>query len=405
MVVIAEDGENAQRRAQGTERTRCARDVIRRMRNVIARERDQIGLQRVGETDGLGDLIFAQKRAVMDVGKLREFETVKGLWQFGETNGETRQFKLAGFDSGGLHQLLQLLPQEGTFVAPVTQARQDIGFHPAFTQSKIRHGVFGGGKRQSHLCFGFMISLCTRIRRGCVSKLRWIIRSRRDVGNYELQVADDKPCELFVFKGKGALVLSNLPSEICHPRSSLRLSIIIPVLNEEACIADILGALAPVAAACEVIVCEVIVVDGGSRDETVKLSRAFAWARVLEFGQAQRAAQMNAGAAVARGAALLFLHADVRLPDAFADLLAAALRDERVVGGCFAFGFPPEVSRAFQVYAWGVNWRTRWAQTATGDQAIWVRRAVFNELGGFRLGDRRERVEHAVVERRRGPED
>jgi rSAM/selenodomain-associated transferase 2 len=158
---------------------------------------------------------------------------------------------------------------------------------------------------------------------------------------------------------------------------TILLSIIIPVLNEEAHMVEQVSNLLPAFDG------EVIVVDGGSRDRTVELARAFTGVRVIEFNQAQRAAQMNAGAAAARGEVLLFLHADVRLPKNFAALIAAALRDERVVGGCFAFGFPPEVARAFRVYAWGVNWRTQFFTTATGDQALWTRRDVFNALGGF----------------------
>jgi rSAM/selenodomain-associated transferase 2 len=158
------------------------------------------------------------------------------------------------------------------------------------------------------------------------------------------------------------------------------LSIIIPVLNEAAQIAEVLRALQPCADACEIIV-----VDGGSRDQTVSLARQFSQVRVIEHGQAGRARQMNAGAAAASGAVLLFLHADVRLPSGFLDALTEALCDERCVGGCFEFGFPDDVSRAFHVYAWGVTLRTRWGWMATGDQAIWARRAAFASIGGFRL--------------------
>ena len=175
-------------------------------------------------------------------------------------------------------------------------------------------------------------------------------------------------------------------SELRTPHSAL--SIIVPVLNEAAQIVETLRSLERFAESCEIIV-----VDGGSRDATVTLARGFGWAHVVEFGQAQRAAQMNAGAAVACGEMLLFLHADVSLPrdfiaaiqTALRDALPDSLNDKRCVGGCFAFGFPADVSRALKVYAHGINWRTRWGWNATGDQALWVRRAVFEELGGFPL--------------------
>ncbi len=169
-----------------------------------------------------------------------------------------------------------------------------------------------------------------------------------------------------------------------HEATRHSYSVIIPLLNEAAQIADALTALVPFTQTCEIIV-----VDGGSRDATVAFARSFDGVRVIEFGQAQRAAQMNAGAAVAHGEVLLFLHADVRLPHDFIAAIQTALRDasnhKRCVGGCFAFGFPPHVSRALKVYARGINWRTRWGWNATGDQAIWVRREVFEAIGGFPL--------------------
>jgi rSAM/selenodomain-associated transferase 2 len=157
-------------------------------------------------------------------------------------------------------------------------------------------------------------------------------------------------------------------------------SVIIPVLNEAARLAEDIAKLKRLAEACEIIV-----VDGGSLDATAAVARAVDGVRVVEFGQAQRAAQMNAGAAVAHGEVLLFLHADVRLPHDFLAAIQNALCEERCVGGCFAFGFPPDVSPALKIYARGINWRTRWGWNATGDQALWVRREVFEALGGFPL--------------------
>lgn len=166
------------------------------------------------------------------------------------------------------------------------------------------------------------------------------------------------------------------------------ISIIIPVLNEAQQIQALLQELV-----CLPELAEIIVVDGGSTDGTPALAQQDVAVRVVEFGRASRASQMNAGAAVASGDLLLFLHADVRLPlSALADIRAALLA-EHVVGGCFAFGFPANVTRAYCVYAWGINLRTRWFQTATGDQAIFVRRAVFERLGGYQTIPLMEDVE------------
>lgn len=156
-------------------------------------------------------------------------------------------------------------------------------------------------------------------------------------------------------------------------------SIIIPALNEEQQIGYLLSALASLPG-----VSEIIVVDGGSCDRTVELARAFEGVKVIEFGRANRAQQMNAGARGAQGEVLLFLHADVCLPVDALTAVREALADATVVGGCFEFSFPATASAAYRLYARGINLRTRLFRTATGDQALFVRRGVFAALGGYR---------------------
>jgi rSAM/selenodomain-associated transferase 2 len=194
-----------------------------------------------------------------------------------------------------------------------------------------------------------------------------------------------------VLQNQGVLVeltdYTDLPAGYATQRGGLKppntpmnsLSIIIPTLNEERQIGRALEALLSLPS-----VLEIIVVDGGSRDRTVELARAFSGVRVVEFGRANRAQQMNAGARNAQGEALLFLHADVCLPTEALAAVRQALAEATVVGGCFEFSFPAESSLAFRLYARGVNLRTRLFRTATGDQAIFVRRVVFNALGGYR---------------------
>jgi rSAM/selenodomain-associated transferase 2 len=152
------------------------------------------------------------------------------------------------------------------------------------------------------------------------------------------------------------------------------LSIIVPVLNEAAQIEGALDALAPLRARG----CEVIVVDGGSADETVTRAQPLA-DRVIAAPRG-RASQMNAGAAIATGDVLLFLHADTRLPENADILLPEALARSRRVWGRFDVRFTDGV---LPLIACMMNVRSRLTAIATGDQAMFVTRAAFADAGGF----------------------
>ena len=156
----------------------------------------------------------------------------------------------------------------------------------------------------------------------------------------------------------------------------MRLSIVVPALNEAAGITATLVALAPLRAAG----CEVIVADGGSTDATIALAAPLA-DRVIEAPRG-RALQMNAGAAAAQGDALLFLHADTRLP---ADALAAI--DAALQGGGVRWGrFDVRLDGAhpmLRVIGFMMNLRSRLTAVATGDQALFMTRAAFEAAGGF----------------------
>jgi rSAM/selenodomain-associated transferase 2 len=152
------------------------------------------------------------------------------------------------------------------------------------------------------------------------------------------------------------------------------LSIVIPALNEAS---QIVAALAAARAAAPAA--ELIVVDGGSSDGTPALAAPYA--RVVAASRG-RARQMNAGAAQARGETLLFLHADTRLPPGAVAAIAAALADERVVGGAFALRFD-EDNWLYRCIAGSTNLRSRAGRSFTGDQAIFVRASIFRALGGY----------------------
>ncbi|MFL5197276.1 MAG: TIGR04283 family arsenosugar biosynthesis glycosyltransferase [Microvirga sp.] len=155
----------------------------------------------------------------------------------------------------------------------------------------------------------------------------------------------------------------------------MKLSIVVPTLNEAEGIAAHLEALAPLRQRGA----EVIVADGGSRDGTVE--RAAGLADKVLTARRGRAAQMNAGAAAASGAAILFLHADTRLPAAADRLVADALAagsewgrfDVRIDGRHPLLG----------VVARAMNLRSRATGIATGDQAIFVTREAFHAIGGY----------------------
>jgi rSAM/selenodomain-associated transferase 2 len=149
----------------------------------------------------------------------------------------------------------------------------------------------------------------------------------------------------------------------------MKLSIVVPVLNEAASLRASLEALAPLRARGH----ELIVVDGGSGDGTEALARPLC-DRLLAAPRG-RGSQMNAGARHATGAALVFLHADTRLPRDADALIEEGLRDR-----CWG-RFDVEIDGRhpmLKVIAWAMNLRSRLTGIATGDQAIFVRREAFD---------------------------
>lgn len=156
----------------------------------------------------------------------------------------------------------------------------------------------------------------------------------------------------------------------------MSLSVIIPCLDEAVGIADTVTALAPLRHRGA----EVIVVDGGSTDDTTSRARPYA-DRVIDAPRG-RAAQMNAGAAVARGDALLFLHADTALPADADRHLAAALTGKSLAWGRFDVRIVGD-HPLLPVIATLMNARSRLTGIATGDQALFMTRAAFDAAGGF----------------------
>jgi rSAM/selenodomain-associated transferase 2 len=180
------------------------------------------------------------------------------------------------------------------------------------------------------------------------------------------------------------------------------ISVVIPVLNEEGFLPTTLSQTAALGFD------ELIVVDGGSQDRTCDMVLAFASAPArthqpsalsvqqsdlspqpsalspvaLIKSEAGRARQMNVGAAASRGDILLFLHTDTLLPQDARSAIEQALTDPACVGGRFDVRFDRDQGLG-RVISRMMNVRSRWTGIATGDQAIFVRRQIFERLGGF----------------------
>jgi rSAM/selenodomain-associated transferase 2 len=153
------------------------------------------------------------------------------------------------------------------------------------------------------------------------------------------------------------------------------ISVLIPTLNESG---QIRCALSSAMGESDT---EIVVVDGGSEDDTVPLAKAQG-ARVLSSPRG-RATQMNVGAVVARGEILLFLHADTRLPKGFAGEVRQILANGNVAAGAFRLCFDGRLSPAMRFVQWTANIRARRFQMPFGDQGIFLRKELFLRVGGF----------------------
>ena len=157
----------------------------------------------------------------------------------------------------------------------------------------------------------------------------------------------------------------------------MTISVIIPTLNEERVLGRTLAALHNGSSAGR---CELIVVDGGSSDATVTLART-AGARVIESPRG-RGRQMNAGAAVASGDMLLFLHADTLLPVDFLHLIEETLARPGIAAGAFSLAIASR-TKSLAAIAFLANLRSRFLHLPYGDQALFTTRTMFAAVDGF----------------------
>lgn len=175
----------------------------------------------------------------------------------------------------------------------------------------------------------------------------------------------------------------------------MTITVVIPTLNEEAVLPRTLSQTIGIGFD------ELIVVDGGSHDRTREIVSPYASAGksstphsashvqhsalppvTLLTASPGRANQMNAGAAASKGTVLLFLHADTSLPSDARQAIERALEDPACVGGRFDIRFEQDKGLGWLISRM-MNLRSRWTGIATGDQAIFLRRSVFEQLGGY----------------------
>jgi rSAM/selenodomain-associated transferase 2 len=155
----------------------------------------------------------------------------------------------------------------------------------------------------------------------------------------------------------------------------MKISIVIPTLNEAANLPQTLTTIGPPTPDREIIIA-----DGGSTDATIAIAQT-AGAIVIPCPPG-RAAQQNHGAAQATGEIYLFLHADTQLPPHWAELVTQTLANPQTIAGAFELAIDaPQWGLRF--IEWGVKIRSRHFQLPYGDQAIFLRAATFHQLGGF----------------------
>ena len=173
-------------------------------------------------------------------------------------------------------------------------------------------------------------------------------------------------------------------------------SIIIPVLHEPDNINTLIQCIYRLDSHAQ---CEVIVVDGTPQRDTINvIDTDQVISLVAEKG---RARQMNAGAAVARGEVLIFLHADTRLPENALRAVSTALESDEYVGGAFDLGIGSD-RFIFKVIARVASYRSRLTRIPYGDQAFFLRKDYFEKIDGFRELPIMEDVEFMCRIKKRG---
>ena len=166
-------------------------------------------------------------------------------------------------------------------------------------------------------------------------------------------------------------------SKLTSSRPFPYISIIIPTLNEAGCLRETLSGIPPAPDL------EIILVDGGSTDDTLEVASRYPHLRVLKSPRG-RGLQMNTGALAAHGEVLTFLHADTMLGPAHLTTLRGLVTNPRFNAGAFELSLIP-ARPALRFIAWGANRRSRVLGLPYGDQVLILRRSLFFALRGYAL--------------------
>jgi uncharacterized protein len=243
---------------------------------------------------------------------------------------------------------------------------------------------------------GFYLLGLRRCPAGLLAEIRWSesdtfeqVRARLQQGGLRVSILDpwfdvDRPEDLEKLRKK--IVSGEIQAEatrktldrfsFAETNATLKVSVILPVLNERESLPRAIASLES-----EPWVYEIIVVDAGSTDGTREWLRQQKHVVVIESAPG-KGLQINAGAQKASAEILLLLHADSLPPPDAGEQIQKILRAGKNAGGCFCVRFQETRPWSLKLVSAGINWRTRLARTGTGDQAIFVRKEPFARAGG-----------------------